>query len=129
MQRGRLLILDDEPTVGKLLAFVAQRAGFETRLCEQPQAFFEAVADWTPTHVAVDLFMPEISGIEVLRGLAAAGCRARVIISSGAGRDEIDAASREAQALGLRTAGVLPKPFSLATLRSLLADEAGPSGG
>lgn len=120
MPHSRLLVLDDEATVGKLLVLVAQKAGFEARLCERPQPFFEALADWLPTHVAIDLSMPEIDGLEVLRRLAAVGCRARVIISSGAGRGQIDAALQEAKALGLVTAGVLPKPFSLVVLRSLL---------
>lgn len=76
--------------------------------------------DWQPSHVAVDLLMPEMSGVEVLRQLAAMGCSARIIVSSGAGLGELDAALAEAQALGLQTAGVLPKPFSLAAVRALL---------
>ena len=121
MPQGRLLVLDDDETVGMLLVFVAQRAGFEARLCERPQVFFETLAAWLPTHVAVDLRMPEMSGLEVLRRLADLHCTASVIISSGAGAGEVELALQAAQDLGLRTAGVLPKPFSLAGLRALLA--------
>jgi CheY-like chemotaxis protein len=121
MTQGRLLVLDDDETVGMLLVFVARRAGFEARLCERPQAFFEALQDWAPSHVAVDLRMPEMDGLEVLRRLAGVHCRARVIISSGAGADEVGGALQVAQDLGLRTAGVLPKPFTLSGLRALLA--------
>ncbi len=128
MQTAKLLILDDDETVGRLLVFVAQRAGFEAQWCQAPQAFFEAVTDWSPTHLAVDLAMPEIDGLEVLRRLAAAGCMARLIISSGAGRAEIDAALLEAQGLGLRTVGVLSKPFSLSSLRALLGPAVEPPG-
>ena len=120
MNQGRLLVLDDDETVGMLLVFVAQRAGFEARLCERPQAFFDTLADWQPTHVAVDLRMPEMDGLEVLRRLAALHCAARVIISSGAGAGEVDVALQAAQDLGLDTAGVLPKPFTLSGLRALL---------
>ncbi|MEO8525254.1 MAG: response regulator [Caldimonas sp.] len=130
MARGRLLVLDDDPTVGKILVFVAESVDFEARLHEQAPAFLQAVAEWAPTHVAIDLSMPEIDGIEVLRRLASTGCRARVIISSGAGAGEIDAALHEAQALGLRTAGALSKPFSVKSLRTLLAngpDATGPA--
>ena len=121
MQQGRLLVLDDDETVGMLLVLVAQRAGFEARLITQPTAFLAALDAWAPTHVAVDLQMPELSGLEVLRRLAAAHCQARVIISSGAGAAEVAAALQVAQDLGLRTAGALAKPFSLAGLRGLLA--------
>ena len=128
MSRGRLLILDDDETVGMLLVFVAERAGFEARLCERPQAFFEALQAWSPTHVAVDLHMPEMSGLEVLQRLAALQCTAWVIISSGAGAGEVAVGLQAAQDLHLRTAGMLPKPFTLAGLRALLTqpdDEAG----
>ena len=121
MPQGRLLVLDDDETVGRLLVFVAQGAGFEAQLCERPQAFFEAVQGWAPTHLAIDLLMPEMSGLDVMRALAASGCTARIIISSGSGRAEADAALLAAQGLGLRMAGVLPKPFSLASFRALLA--------
>jgi len=120
MPGGRLLILDDDAMVGQLLQMAAQSAGFEAQRCERHAAFFDAVRDWQPSHVAVDLLMPEMSGVEVLRQLAVMGCNARIIVSSGAGQGELDAALAEAQALGLQTAGVLPKPFSLAAVRALL---------
>ena len=121
MPPARLLILDDDPTVGRLLVYVAQAAGFEARLCERAHDFFEAVRDWAPTLLAIDLQMPDMDGLDVMRALAADGCTARVIISSGAGRAEVDAALLQAQGLGLHMAGVLAKPFSLASLRALLA--------
>ncbi len=121
MPQGRLLVLDDDETVGMLLVLVAQRAGFEAQLITQPTAFLAALDAWAPTHVAVDLQMPEMSGLEVLRRLAALRCQAWVIISSGAGAADVAIALQAAQGLGLRTAGVLAKPFSLAALRSLLA--------
>lgn len=121
MEKHRLLILDDEETVGNLLAFVAQGAGFEARYVDRPELFFAALDDWSPTHLAIDLAMPEMSGIQVMHKLAASGCTAWTIISSGAGGAETQAALAEASALGLRMAGVLPKPFSLSSLRALLA--------
>jgi DNA-binding response OmpR family regulator len=120
MPDGRLLILDDDPMVGQILSMASKSAGFEARWCEAPEAFFAAATEWQPTHVAVDLLMPDISGLDVLRRLAERGCRAAVIISSGLGAGELQDALDEARALGLPTAGVLPKPFSLASVRALL---------
>lgn len=121
MAQGRLLILDDDATVGQVLLMGAQVSGFEARHCTEVEAFFEALAGWPPSHVAIDLTLPGTSGVQVLQRLAAAGCRARVLICSGAGAAELAAALAETRVLGLDGAGVLPKPFALATLRQLLA--------
>ncbi len=120
MPPARLLILDDDAMVGQILVMAAKGAGCEARWCERHEAFFEAVGDWQPTHIAVDLLMPDISGREVLHRLAAEGCQARVIVSSGLGAGELESVLGEARSLGLQTAGVLPKPFSLAAVRALL---------
>ena len=124
MASGRLLVLDDDPTVGKLLVMVAQTVGFEARLCEHAPVFFQTVNEWRPTHVAIDLSMPDMDGLQVLDRLAADECRSSVIISSGAGRAEIDAALLHARSLNLVTVGVLPKPFSVSSLRKLLLADA-----
>jgi ActR/RegA family two-component response regulator len=122
MPSGRLLILDDDPTVGQILLMSAQASGFEARLCLEVQPFLDALVPWMPTHLAIDLTLPGTTGIEVLRQVAAAACQARIIICSGVGPAELDAALLEARSLGLSTAGVLPKPFRLAAVRELLAD-------
>ncbi|MBX3605548.1 MAG: response regulator [Piscinibacter sp.] len=121
MARGRLLILDDDATVGQILLLGAQASGFEARLCLDVAAFFAALTPWAPTHLAIDLTLPGGSGVEVLRQVATLGCRARVIICSGAGAADLDAALAEVRALGLDGAGVLAKPFTLAQLRTLIA--------
>ncbi len=126
MAAHRLLVLDDDEMVGKLLVMVAQRAGFEVQLCVRPQPFFAAVKEWFPSHLAIDLTMPEMSGVEVLRALAQAGCTARIIISSGSASDDAQDALDEAGKLGLRTIGVLSKPFSLRSMRALLAEVEAP---
>ncbi|MBL0728703.1 response regulator [Piscinibacter sp. HJYY11] len=118
---GRLLILDDDPTVGQILQVAAKSVGFEARWCEDVDAFFSALAEWQPTHLAVDMLMPDVSGQEVLARLADQRCEAKVIVSSGMGAGELDTVLDEAQALGLNTVGTLPKPFSLASVRALLA--------
>lgn len=124
MGTGRLLVLDDDATVGQIVVAGAQVSGFEARLCETVPGFLAALADWAPTHLAIDLTLPGTSGTEVLRHVADAGSRARIIICSGAGTADLETALQAARDLGLPTAGVLPKPFRLAGLRALLSDPA-----
>jgi CheY-like chemotaxis protein len=117
---SRLLILDDDPMVAKVLGKAAERIGFQSMWMSMPREFFGQVEQWQPSHVAIDLSMPEMGGLQVLERLAQLGCMARVIITSGADISALDAALAHAAALGLTTAGALPKPFSASVLRSLL---------
>jgi EAL domain-containing protein (putative c-di-GMP-specific phosphodiesterase class I) len=120
MNKGRLLILDDDLAVGQTLALVAKDLGMESRLTTSVGKFFASLDEWNPTHITVDLVMPDMDGVEVLRLLAARGCRARIIISSGVGSRILDAARRSAAEHGLDIAGVLPKPFLRSTLHAML---------
>ena len=120
MNRGRLLILDDDSAVARTIAAIAQVERFEVRLSSEPEAFFEQVAIWSPTHLAVDLVMPGMDGIEVLRTLAARRCSARIIVTSGMGAKVLESARNAAAERGLHIAGILPKPFKADALRELL---------
>lgn len=116
----RLLILDDDADVAKTIAAIAEGAGFVVRYSAVPADFFATLEQWQPSHVAIDLVMPALDGMEVLRQLAEIGCRARVIVTSGMGKKVLQSAQHSAAERGLSLAGILPKPFRAAQLRELL---------
>lgn len=116
----RLLILDDDLVVSKVLSRSAGRVGVQAHIASNPKEFFIEVAEWRPTHVAIDLSMPELSGTQVIEKLAQMECAARVIVSSGSDMSLMTEALTRAAELGLGVAGALPKPFSILRLRELL---------
>ncbi|HJV86068.1 MAG TPA: EAL domain-containing response regulator [Noviherbaspirillum sp.] len=120
IHENRLLILDDDTEMGKMIGLVAQKAGFVVRICVDAEQFFAELGSWAPSHIALDLVMPAVDGVEVLRRLANHRCRARIIITSGLGVRVLESASRSAAERGLDIAGVLPKPFKPQILRELL---------
>lgn len=122
MPTRRLLILDDDSSVGQTIELIAQAAGLETLFTQNPEDFFVHVASWSPDFIAIDLVMPQMDGVEVLTRLAERQCSAKIIITSGVGHRILDAASRSASERGLNIAGVLSKPFMPATLRQMLGD-------
>ena len=119
MTTPRVLILDDDPMVGLLIEMVAQSVGADTLRCELPLPFLEALGTWQPTHLVLDMRMPEMSGQAVLAELAQRRCAARIVLTSGSAQDAHDA--QQSAAATLDIAGVLPKPFEPAALRALLA--------
>ncbi len=116
----RLLIVDDETSMGTLISRVAKGCGYETRHAETAQQGLELLASWQPTHLVLDLQMPDTDGIELLRHLAALRCSARILIASGHGTQVLNTAQRLGKERGLAIEGVLPKPFESGDLRSLL---------
>ncbi len=128
VSRRRLLILDDDPLIGQTITAIAALAGLETRYTPHPEEFFRAVEEWRPTHIALDLVMPEMDGVQVIQRLALHGCEAAIIITSGVGARVLDAAGRLAAEHGLNIVGVVAKPFTPARLHQLLLSEVpGPS--
>lgn len=121
--RRRLLILDDDPLIGQTITSIATLAGLEARYTAHPAEFFRVVEEWNPTHIALDLVMPEMDGVQVIQDLALRGCRAAIIITSGVGARVLDAAGRLAAEHGLNIIGVLAKPFTPARLRQLLLSD------
>ena len=116
----RLLIVDDDEMVGHTLQSIARRQGFEVRFTCDAERFLELVEQWNPGVLAIDLVMPGLDGIEVLRRLGEKGASAFVIITSGVGQRVLDAAVRSAREHGLHIAGMLPKPFSVGDVARLL---------
>ncbi len=124
---GKLLILDDDAQIGKMITLIAESIGMSARFTQDTSEFFRWCDEWQPTHIALDLVMPEMDGVEVLVALAKHQCKAEVIITSGVGPRVLEAARRSAHEHGLEISGVLSKPFSPRTLRSLLRKHCNPS--
>ena len=116
----RLLMIDDEPGFGQIVKRVAQQCGFETVVTDDAAAFANAVRLWRPTVVMLDLKMPDLDGIQLLRSLAADKCPAHVILSSGADAKVLDAAMQLGRERGLGMGEPLPKPIRAEALRSRL---------
>ncbi|MCC6714091.1 MAG: EAL domain-containing response regulator, partial [Gammaproteobacteria bacterium] len=126
--RPRLLVIDDEAGIRTLVRRVGRQAGFEV---QEAGAAVELRASLQQAQdvIALDLAMPDIDGIEVIRELAHAGCKARLILISGFDRRVLDTAARLAAGLGLNLRGALPKPFSVTDLLALLRAEQQAPGG
>ena len=120
MSGNSLFVIDDEPAICALIQRVGEGCGYAVATASDPELFkhqFRAVA---PRVICLDLAMPGSDGIEMLRFLAAEGCRARILVISGYNSAMVQMAVRLGQALGLEMAGVLGKPIRIADLRNLL---------
>lgn len=70
---GRVLVVDDDPTVAEVVAGYLTRAGFAVdRAADGPGALARADAGW-PDLVVLDLMLPGMDGLEVCRALRGKG--------------------------------------------------------
>lgn len=115
----RIVLIDDDRVVGEIVSALAKAMGLQCEITRTPDEFFEHVNPDT-TVILLDLVMPEMDGIEILRLLGERGCRARIILMSGINIRVIETAKKLAQSLGLSVVGHLQKPFPIAQLQELL---------
>ena len=116
----RLLIIDDELKMAKIVAKGGEMSGYVTAYTDKADEFFHRLATWCPTVVIIDLQMPDTDGIELLRAMAAQGATANVVLCSGIDARTIDTTIRLGSELGLEMRGALNKPVRLAEIRELL---------
>ena len=122
MREPRLLVIEDEPALADFVAQVASECGFAPILSGNHRAFREAVLEEHPDMVALDLGMPGMDGVELLRFLAEENSRAPVLIISGFDRRVLESAFRLGQALGLTMIGPLEKPVRIEELERVLTE-------
>jgi len=120
MTLPRLLLIDDEPALAAFVAKAADLCGFDPMIAEQDQQFRDSFREKRPQMVALDLGMPGMDGIELLRFLADEGFEDPVLIISGFDRRVLESAFRLGTALGLQMVGPLEKPARLEELEEIL---------
>jgi two-component system response regulator ResD len=114
--RGSVLVVDDEPTIAEVVSRYLERAGYRARIASDGAAAIEAAAAMRPDLVVLDLMLPRMDGLEVMRRLRDADPRAgtshiAVILLTAKG-EESD------RVIGLRLGAddYVVKPFSPAEL-------------
>lgn len=120
MSEKRLLVVDDEPEFGELVARVATGLGYETRVTKNGRDFQSAFHELQPTLVVLDMVMPEMDGNELVLWLMEQRYAADLIIITGYSPEYAKDAQLLAEFKGLHSVTTLTKPIRLAKLREAL---------
>jgi len=116
------LILDDDEAVGETIQFIAESLGYRAKFVTHARDFFASLDEMFPDIITIDLVMPELDGVEVMRLLGERNYCSRIIISSGMGTRVLDAAQRAAAQHKLNILGVISKPVSREAMRILVGE-------
>ena len=120
MSEKRLLVVDDEPEFGELVARVATGLGYETRVTTNGRDFQSVFHELQPTLVVLDMVMPEMDGNELVLWLMEQRYAAGLIIITGYSPEYAKDAQLLAEFKGLHSVTTLTKPIRLAKLREAL---------
>jgi DNA-binding response OmpR family regulator len=119
MDMQRILLVDDEASIAQVLEQRLRRDGFEVAVATDGASALALLAELHPAVAVLDLGLPDIDGLEVLRQWRASGSQVPVIILTARG-DEVD----RVVGLELGADDYVTKPFSprelVARIRALL---------
>jgi DNA-binding NtrC family response regulator len=118
-----VLILDDEPIVGKRLKPALAKIGCDVKVFVDPKAALEMIDQQEFDIVVTDIRMDEIDGMQVLEHVRARSPRTKVIMITGYAMMDL---ARESMAKG--AFDFISKPFKPDDLRQAIAKAAAALG-
>jgi DNA-binding NtrC family response regulator len=104
-EKTKILLIDDEDSIRKLLGISLKHKGFEVITAEDGEKGIEMFRQESPEIVLTDIKMPDVDGLEVLRQVKALDPEAQVIVITGHGDME-----SAIEALKLEASDFLNKP-------------------
>jgi DNA-binding NtrC family response regulator len=112
MSQAHVLVVDDEPDIRQLVREILEDEGYSVQVAKDGESARLAYAQQKPDLVLLDIWMPDVDGISLLKEWSASGnLESQVVIMSGHGTLET---AVEATRLG--AFDFIQKPLSLAKL-------------
>jgi two-component system KDP operon response regulator KdpE len=103
----RILVVDDEPQLIRVLRTGLKSRGYEVRAAADGLAGFEMFTDWHPDLVITDLAMPNVDGLELCRRVRAVS-QVPIIVLSAKGEEKT-----KVEALDIGADDFVTKPFGI----------------
>jgi len=107
---GRILVIDDEPQITRVLRAALSAQGYDVRTANDPEEGLQVFKEWPPDLVVTDLMMPGLSGVDVTRAIRTRSPTPILILSV---RDH---ERSKVEALDAGADDYVTKPFSIQEL-------------
>ena len=78
---GRILVIDDESQITRVLRAALSAQGYDVRTANDPEEGLRLFRDWPPDLLITDLMMPVMSGVEVCRIVRSRGATPVLVLS------------------------------------------------
>ncbi len=120
--RGKLLVIDDQTSITKVVGLVASRIGLEVKTVNDPFQALDAFMEFQPDILILDMIMPEKDGVDVLNEVLLTGVKTQIILTSGFSEAYLRLAEGVARFHDSNAIHVLKKPFRRDELISKLEE-------
>ena len=120
MSRTRIVAVDDDRRILRILKHACERVGFEVHSVQDANFFESAFRAYEPALVFLDLNMRNIDGVELLRFIAEEYPSTSIVITSGVDQRLLNAARSLGTSLGLNMLEPISKPLMVADVRQRL---------
>jgi DNA-binding NtrC family response regulator len=114
-QRPSLVVIDDEPGILDVVGRFARRAGFDVLTCSGGREAIALLQDRSVDLAMVDLRMPDVGGLDVLRAIRETDPHCQAVLMTGYATVET-----AVEAIKLGAMDYLSKPIDFARLEQLL---------
>ena len=118
----KLLIVDDQAGITKVVGLIVRQLGLEFRAVNSPLQATEEFISFQPDILILDMIMPEKDGIDVLNEILLTGIPAKIVLTSGYSDAYLRLAEGVAKFYDSKQVTVLKKPFRRAELVKLLTE-------
>jgi two-component system, OmpR family, KDP operon response regulator KdpE len=123
--KSRVLVVDDEPQITRVLRTVLSSQGYQVRTAAEGESALTNFTEWRPELVITDLYMPHMNGVELCRRIRAVSNVPIIVLSvKGEERSKVEALDSGAD-------DYVTKPFGidelLARVRAALRRSGGES--
>ena len=119
---SKLLMIDDEAGLTKVVGLIARHLGIEFKALNTSLSAAEGFLDYKPDAVMLDMIMPGKDGIDVLNEIMSTGVPTRIVLTSGYSAAFLKLGQGVAKFHGVEGVRVLHKPFRREELIELLTD-------
>src|SRR5436309_13531687 len=90
--KSRVLVVDDEPQITRVLRTVLTSQGYQVQTAAEGQAALSNFSEWHPELVITDLMMPRMDGVELCRRIRAMSSVPIIVLSvKGEERTKVEA--------------------------------------
>src|SRR6187200_1472928 len=91
-EHSRVLVVDDEPQITRVLRTVLSSQGYQVRTAAEGESALTNFKEWGPELVITDLYMPHMNGVELCRRIRALSSVPIIVLSvKGEERTKVEA--------------------------------------